>query len=88
MYLQLIFQNMGDLYAVRTALSPVIVENRRKLDTADLYAQIAHTEDDMEDLVAASRGRGVVNALDNIIDIREFDIPYHVRVAIDLGKCF
>ena len=26
----------------------------------------------------------VTNQMDNIIDIREYDVPYHVRVAIDL----
>lgn len=25
-------------------------------------------------------------AIDNIIDIREYDVPYYVRVAIDLGN--
>ena len=27
----------------------------------------------------------VVDASDHIIDIREYDVPYHVRVAIDKG---
>lgn len=26
-----------------------------------------------------------MNASDYIIDIREYDVPYHVRVAIDKG---
>ena len=26
----------------------------------------------------------VPDQMDNIIDIREYDVPYHVRVAIDL----
>jgi len=25
---------------------------------------------------------------DFIVDIREYDVPYHVRVMIDLGKSF
>ena len=28
-----------------------------------------------------------MNASDYIIDIREYDVPYHVRVAIDKGVC-
>jgi DNA polymerase elongation subunit (family B) len=31
------------------------------------------------------RSTGVVDATDFIVDIREYDVPYHVRVAIDKG---
>jgi DNA polymerase epsilon subunit 1 len=31
------------------------------------------------------RPNGVVDASDFIVDIREYDVPYHVRVAIDKG---
>jgi DNA polymerase elongation subunit (family B) len=30
--------------------------------------------------------RTAIEILDNIIDIREYDIPYYIRVAIDNGK--
>jgi DNA polymerase elongation subunit (family B) len=30
----------------------------------------------------------VADASDFIVDIREWDVPYHVRVMIDLGACF
>lgn len=30
----------------------------------------------------------ISDASDFIVDIREYDVPYHVRVMIDLGKCF
>ena len=29
---------------------------------------------------------GIADASDYIVDIREFDVPYHVRVAIDKGR--
>ena len=32
------------------------------------------------------RGNAVIDASDYIVDIREYDVPYHVRVAIDRGK--
>jgi DNA polymerase epsilon subunit 1 len=32
------------------------------------------------------RQDGFVDASDFIVDIREYDVPYHVRVAIDKGK--
>ena len=31
------------------------------------------------------RSNGIADASDYIVDIREFDVPYHVRVAIDKG---
>lgn len=31
------------------------------------------------------RTNGIADASDYIVDIREFDVPYHVRVAIDKG---
>lgn len=31
------------------------------------------------------RSNGIADSSDYIVDIREFDVPYHVRVAIDKG---
>lgn len=31
------------------------------------------------------RDNGIMDASDFIVDIREYDVPYHVRVAIDKG---
>jgi DNA polymerase elongation subunit (family B) len=33
-----------------------------------------------------ARNDSFLDASDFIVDIREYDVPYHVRVAIDLGK--
>lgn len=56
-------------------------KNMLMLDSAnagfDLY-------DDTED--NDRRLNGVADASDYIVDIREYDVPYHVRVAIDRGK--
>lgn len=32
------------------------------------------------------RHNGIADASDYIVNIREFDVPYHVRVAIDKGR--
>jgi DNA polymerase elongation subunit (family B) len=37
-------------------------------------------------LAALSSRRNPHETLENIIDIREYDIPYYLRVAIDMGK--
>jgi DNA polymerase epsilon subunit 1 len=38
-----------------------------------------------DDELNEARPNGTTNASDFIIDIREYDVPYHVRVAIDKG---
>lgn len=35
---------------------------------------------------AAARRAMTTNALENVIDIREYDVPYYVRAAIDNGN--
>lgn len=39
-------------------------------------------DDELDDDVRLNK---TMNASDFIIDIREYDVPYHVRVAIDKG---
>lgn len=39
-------------------------------------------DDDMEN---EKRTISTIDASDFILDIREYDVPYHVRVAIDKG---
>ena len=38
-----------------------------------------------DDELDESRSNATLNASDFIIDIREYDVPYHVRVSIDKG---
>lgn len=40
-------------------------------------------DDDLRD--DDKRNTTIVDASDYIVDIREYDVPYHVRVAIDKG---
>jgi DNA polymerase elongation subunit (family B) len=39
-------------------------------------------DDDIEETVAS---RPLTDAIEHIIDAREWDVPYHIRVAIDKG---
>lgn len=49
--------------------------NRRTSAGFDLF------DDELDE----SRPNATLNASDFIIDIREYDVPYHVRVSIDKG---
>ncbi|KAI9784426.1 MAG: DNA polymerase epsilon catalytic subunit [Peltula sp. TS41687] len=95
-FLQLKFTNVTDLLAVRKVIMPIAEKNKKKLNAMDTYAEVASANagfdlfDDLRD--DEGRSSKVVDASDFIVDIREFDVPYHVRVAIDkdirIGKWY
>ena len=60
--------------------------SRNEVSNADLESANAGFDlfDDERD--NNKRLNGVTDASDFIVDIREFDVPYHVRVAIDKGR--
>lgn len=87
-FLKLAFANVNDLLAVRKAVMPIAEKNKKNMSAMDTYAEVASAnagfdmfDDDMEN---GRRPAGVVDASDFIVDIREYDVPYHVRVAIDM----
>lgn len=41
-----------------------------------------------DEILNEQRPNGNMQASDFIFDIREYDVPYHVRVSIDKGKWF
>jgi DNA polymerase epsilon subunit 1 len=76
------FRNVKDLQLVKRRLLPAAIRNREHKNAQDVYNDgIAYEETD--------NGRGkvmkFVNVLDYIEDVREHDVPYYVRCAIDLG---
>ncbi|KXS96959.1 hypothetical protein AC579_1485 [Pseudocercospora musae] len=87
-FLKLLFANVTDLLAVRRAILPVAEKNKSKVSAMDTYAEVASAnagfdvfDDDTE---RNRRPTGIADASDFILDIREYDVPYHVRVSIDL----
>lgn len=71
--LKLKFHNISDLLAARRVIMPVVKENLLQQDTKTMY----------------DFGNGDATRLSDplayITDIREYDVPYHVRVLIDCG---
>lgn len=96
LYLQLAFRNVSDLLAVRRELMPLALANSAKRDAVDAYAEVVSAtagasmdiemEDEWEDM-GGRRGQGAgsrdKDPREGIIDIREYDVPYYLRVAID-----
>ncbi|KAI9690075.1 MAG: DNA polymerase epsilon catalytic subunit [Bogoriella megaspora] len=86
-FLKLSFANVNDLLAVRKQIAPIAEKNKKSMNAMDTYAEVASANAGMDifdaDQDDETRHNGVVDASDYVVDIREFDVPYHVRVAID-----
>jgi DNA polymerase epsilon subunit 1 len=96
LFLQLCFRNVSDLLTVRRDVLPLAQANRAKRDAVDAYAEVVSAtaglnmelEDEgewEETKVAGIKGMGShdKDPRESIIDIREYDVPYYLRVAID-----
>ncbi|KAM1255671.1 hypothetical protein ACFX1Q_029918 [Malus domestica] len=72
-YLKLSFDNVQQLMNVKSDLLHVVERNRTKFDAAEAY----------ESILIGKREQRTQDFLDCIVDLREYDVPYHVRFAID-----
>ncbi|KAL1987179.1 hypothetical protein VTN96DRAFT_4511 [Rasamsonia emersonii] len=95
-FLQLNFANVGNLLEVRKTIMPIAEKNKKNVTEMDTYAEMARANAGFDlfddELTNDPRPNATLNASDFIIDIREYDVPYHVRVAIDkdirIGKWY
>ncbi|KAI5806291.1 DNA polymerase epsilon [Geopyxis carbonaria] len=82
------FMNVADLLAVRKVLLPIAGKNKKNVDILDAYAEVASANagfdflDDGHD--SRTKATASADPSEHIVDIREYDVPYHVRVAIDM----
>ncbi|CAK7210323.1 DNA polymerase epsilon catalytic subunit [Sporothrix bragantina] len=108
-FLELRFDNVQNLLAVRRDIMPIAEANKKGMNAMDTYAEVAgagnsnnQNEDDGDgygygydlfdddtrtahaDDQARRTNTSVAEASDYIVDIREYDVPYHVRVLIDM----
>ncbi|KAI4322394.1 hypothetical protein L6164_022096 [Bauhinia variegata] len=72
-YLKLSFDTVQQLMNVKSDLMHVVERNQAKSDTAEAY----------ESILTIRREQKPQDFLDCIVDLREYDVPYHVRFAID-----
>ncbi|ORY22632.1 hypothetical protein BCR39DRAFT_551237 [Naematelia encephala] len=96
-FLKCFFHNTADLQTLRRELLPMAQSNSAKFTAVDAYADIVGTEGAMSHLNGDGDGdekawgaeddvkkRRDKEPAECIIDIREHDIAYYLRVAIDL----
>ncbi|KXS12658.1 putative POL2-DNA polymerase epsilon, calytic subunit A [Gonapodya prolifera JEL478] len=79
---KLAFRNVRDLLSVRKVLLQTVQANREGKQAAEVYENnwnIVGYEDELQ------QSKGLKDPLDLIDDIREYDVPYYIRVAIDNG---
>jgi DNA polymerase epsilon subunit 1 len=87
-FLKLSFMNVTDLLSARRVIAPIAEKNKSKVSAMDMYAEVASANAGFdlfdEDAEMGRKPASLADASDFIVDIREYDVPYHVRVAIDL----
>ncbi|ODV85993.1 hypothetical protein CANARDRAFT_220740 [[Candida] arabinofermentans NRRL YB-2248] len=93
--LKLEFRNITDLLDARRLLQPIIEANKASKDSKDIYKSVdlnyntylkeSNTNDDIynDDDIQQNGSSKLKNVSELIEDIREYDVPYHVRVSID-----
>ncbi|EPE35724.1 DNA/RNA polymerase [Glarea lozoyensis ATCC 20868] len=86
-FFELRFNNVNDLLAARRDIMPIAEKNKKNMNAMDTYAEVASANAGF-DLFDEEDDRrlnvSVADASDYIVDIREWDVPYHVRVMIDM----
>ncbi|XP_010114960.1 PREDICTED: DNA polymerase epsilon catalytic subunit A-like, partial [Chlamydotis macqueenii] len=85
-YIKLAFNTVDDLVKVRKEISPAVRKNRERDQTSDVYTAMLSSMLSGGSLSTGDEGpsRKVASQMDNIVDMREYDVPYHVRLSIDL----
>ncbi|KMQ97138.1 dna polymerase epsilon catalytic subunit a [Lasius niger] len=80
-YLKLSFANTVDLTKVKRDIMRVVKVNKEREKSNTYYTDMLATTlqpSDKED-----NNKQTLDHMDNILDIREYDVPHHVRVSID-----
>ncbi|KAJ8897708.1 hypothetical protein PR048_003058 [Dryococelus australis] len=81
-YLKLSFFTVTDLVKVRKEVMAAVRKNREREKNNTYYTEMLTTA------LVSTGDIGVTkkatDQMENIIDIREYDVPYHVRVSIDM----
>lgn len=91
-YLKLSFHSVDELVRVRKEISARVKANREIKSLKSTYTDMLgeHFKDNVEASTSRDRSKSTnlskaTDALDYLIDIREYDVPYLTRVSIDLG---
>lgn len=90
LYLQLRFRNLSDFLAVRNDLLSQVLRNIQEKDDHEIEVELAKATAKLQVSIdnswSTSPFKGpAADPRESITDIREYDIPYCLQVAIDNG---
>ncbi|KAJ3067846.1 DNA polymerase epsilon catalytic subunit [Podochytrium sp. JEL0797] len=77
------FYNMQNLLHVRSKLFPIVTRNKAKLNAETTYEDINELTNQNEGARRAPKKANLRESVEYIIDMREHDVMYYVRAAID-----
>ncbi|KAI9091268.1 putative POL2-DNA polymerase epsilon, calytic subunit A [Phlyctochytrium arcticum] len=80
--LKLRFWNMQNLLAVRKVLLPAALRNKAKKETTGAYEEVAEMTNPQTSIDQPQQ-KSNRETLDCIVDLREYDVIYYTRAAID-----
>ncbi|KAF7265187.1 hypothetical protein GWI33_021380 [Rhynchophorus ferrugineus] len=82
-YIKLSFYSQTDLIKVRKELLREVKKNKARQSENTYYTEMlaTHLTNNMNEGLTTKIN---TDQMENILDIREYDVPYHVRVSIDL----
>ncbi|PBC29548.1 DNA polymerase epsilon catalytic subunit A [Apis cerana cerana] len=85
-YLKLSFLNTVDLNKIRRDIMKAVKLNKEREKNNTYYTNMLAT------VLNSDQDRGnhkmqTIDFTDNILDIREYDVPHHIRVSIDMKIC-
>uniref|UniRef100_A0A8B9JNV3 DNA polymerase epsilon catalytic subunit n=1 Tax=Astyanax mexicanus TaxID=7994 RepID=A0A8B9JNV3_ASTMX len=86
-YIKLSFNTVDDLIKVKREISPAVRKNREREKSNDAYTSMLCSVLAGGNVMTADEdgtSKKMSDQLDNIVDMREYDVPYHVRLSIDL----
>uniref|UniRef100_A0A452R0R6 DNA polymerase epsilon catalytic subunit n=1 Tax=Ursus americanus TaxID=9643 RepID=A0A452R0R6_URSAM len=85
-YIKLSFNTVEDLVRVRKDVSPAVKKNREQGHASDAYTAMLSSVLQGGSVVIDEEeaSKKVTDQLDNVVDMREYDVPYHIRLSIDL----
>lgn len=78
--IKLSFPNTNTMMKVRLEINRAVKKNKEREKTNTFYMKLLSTT-----LVGSTSGDQNQDYMDFIMDVREHDVPYHVRVSIDLN---
>lgn len=81
-YIKISFATVTEMNKMRQAIMPAVRKNRLALKNNSYYTEML--TESLANLSEVVSSKKQVDHMENIIDIREYDVVYHIRVSTDL----